>query len=120
MGGIGVVFIKDNLCPYMSKNCELCNELLTEGQLMAGRCSVCVDITMHDLHLYRTPTKEAPVKGASVKALMPTYGLSITSTTIKEGFMCSYCEDIYNIDDMNNIIDRWLCNQCYNDHVLNE
>ena len=104
----------------MSKNCELCNELLTEGQLMAGRCGVCGDITMHDLHLYRTPTTETPIKGASVKALMPTYGVSITSTTIDEGFMCSYCEDIYSIDDMNNIIDRWLCNQCYIDHVVNE
>ena len=113
-------FINRNLCPYMSKNCELCNELLTDDQLMSGRCDICHPGFIRDLHLFRSSSVKAPSKGSPVRALMPIHGISIDSTRIKEGFMCSYCEDIYSLSDMNNIIDRWLCNQCYNDHVLNE
>ena len=117
---IGGHFICPTLWATMSKNCELCNELLTPSTIEGGRCEVCIDITFHDLHTWTNPNTATPAKGDSVKQVLPVYALSISSASIKEGFTCSYCEDVYDIDDMNNTLDRWLCNQCYIDHVVNE
>ena len=94
---------------------------LTPSTAHGSRCNFCIEgITIHDLHTWTSNTT-TPAKGERVRDILPidTF-VSIDTDVIKEGAMCSYCEDVYSIDDMNNNIDRWLCNQCYNDHVLNE
>ena len=101
----------------MSKNCALCNQGLVAIELEGGVCHVCDQVH----NGVRMPTKAWGHKaiGTPRTPKNPQYILQI-GDIVKEGYECTYCEDVFAIDDMNNTIGRWLCNQCFIEHVLQE
>ncbi len=98
----------------MSKYCDLCNGLLEHVNISGGICTIC-----HHVDNTRTSTKMG-----ILSVPRPYYtemeGNAYDVETDTWGITCTYCEDIFSVEDMNNTIDRWLCNQCYNDHVLEQ
>jgi len=98
----------------VSENCNLCNGELQVVNIEGGVCTVCLAI--HGPN--RTPKSWGPK--SSGRDIDAQYIIQINSDIIKEGYACTYCEDVFSIDDMNDIIGRWLCSQCYTDHVLQQ
>jgi predicted CXXCH cytochrome family protein len=98
----------------MSLNCDLCNGLLEHVNISGGICTVC-----HHVHKSAT-SSIIDVIGAPRQIQAFSRGSHYDVETDSWGIACTYCEDIFQPEDMNNSIDRWLCNQCFSDHVLNE
>ena len=105
----------------MTENCDLCDMSLTPSTARGSRCVFCRDgITINDLHLWTPDPTPPPYVKDSISIDAFSEGSSYDLTTDSWGIMCTYCEDVFSPDDMNNTIDRWLCNQCYSDHVLEQ